>query len=219
MGSVSVAEQTSTSTPPIARSPIAQMAPVAVVEGWEVSQRTSEAALTVADVTALAKVVVHAPESGAFAAAIGVPFGRAQRRADGVLVIGSSPGEWLLLGAPGTASTLEAGVPASAPASVGELVTVVDVTHGRALLRLTGADAVRLMAKICAIDLDDRVTPNLSALRTSVAKLVTDLVRDDRPDGTRSYLLHCDRSSGQVLFDAVVDAGTEHGIEVTGFHT
>jgi len=29
-----------------------------------------------------------------------------------------------------------------------------------------------------------------------VAKVVTDVVRDDF-DGTRSYLLHCERSSGQ----------------------
>lgn len=198
----------------IARSSIAQMAPVVVVDGWEVSQRRSDAALTVADLSPLAKVVVHAPERGVFASAIGVAFGRVHRRADGVLVVGSSPGEWLLVGAPGTAATLEAGVE---PA--GEFVTVVDITHGRALLRLTGSDAPRLMAKICAVDLDDRITPNLTALRTSVAKLVTDVVRDDRPDGTRSYLLPCDRSSGQTLFDAVVDAGAEHGIEVVGFHT
>ena len=67
-----------------------------------------------------------------------------------------------------------------------------------------------------AIDFADRVTPNGAAFRSFVAKLVTDVVRDDR-DGELSYLLHCERSSGQYLFDALIDAGDEFGIEVDGF--
>ncbi len=49
-----------------------------------------------------------------------------------------------------------------------------------------------------------------------MAKVVTDVVRDDF-DGTRSYLLHCERSSGQYLFDVLVDAGAEFGLEIAGF--
>ena len=56
----------------------------------------------------------------------------------------------------------------------------------------------------------------LSAFRSSVAKIVTDVVRDD-VDGAPSYLLHCERSSGQYLFDVLVDAGDEFGLEVAGF--
>jgi glycine cleavage system aminomethyltransferase T len=48
-----------------------------------------------------------------------------------------------------------------------------------------------------------------------VARLATDLVRDDVA-GVRSYLLHCERSSGQHLFDSLLDAGREFGIEVDG---
>ena len=47
------------------------------------------------------------------------------------------------------------------------------------------------------------------------AKVVTDVVRDDF-DGTCSYLLHCERSSGQYPFDVLVDAGVEFGIEIAG---
>ena len=71
-------------------------------------------------------------------------------------------------------------------------------------------------AKRCAIDFSEAVTPNGAAFRSSVAKLVTDVVRDDR-DEEISYLLHCERSSGQYLFDALIDAGDEFGIEVDGF--
>ena len=52
-------------------------------------------------------------------------------------------------------------------------------------------------------------------LRTSVAKLTTDLVRDDQ-QGVPSYLLHCERSYGQYLFEALLDAGAEFGIEADG---
>jgi glycine cleavage system aminomethyltransferase T len=41
-------------------------------------------------------------------------------------------------------------------------------------------------------------------------------VRDDL-GGLRSYLLHCERASGQYLFDALMDAGDEFGIGVDGF--
>jgi len=100
------------------------------------------------------------------------------------------------------------------PAPAGDFVSVVDVAHGRALIRLTGPRAASVLAKLCAIDLAELVTPNGAAFRSSVAKLVTDVVRDDR-DGTPSYLLHCERSSGQYLFDALLDAGAEFGIEPT----
>jgi heterotetrameric sarcosine oxidase gamma subunit len=94
-------------------------------------------------------------------------------------------------------------------------VSVIDVTHGRALVRLTGADAARLLSKVCAINFADAVTPNGSAFRSSVAKVATDIIRDDVGE-QRSYLLHCERSSGQYLFDALLDAGVEFGIDVDG---
>ena len=95
-------------------------------------------------------------------------------------------------------------------------VSVIDLTHGRALLRLTGADAAAVLSKVCGVDLADHVTPNLTAFRSIMAKVVTDVVRDDL-DATPSYLLHCERASGQYLFDVLVDAGTGYGLDVTGF--
>ena len=34
-----------------------------------------------------------------------------------------------------------------------------------------------------------------------------------------SYLMHCERSSGQYLFDALLDAGADLGIDVDGFRS
>jgi heterotetrameric sarcosine oxidase gamma subunit len=184
-----------------------------VEHGWEISARRSSAELKITDCTPLAKVLVLASTKGELARALDVPFGRVARDGYGTLVIGSGPGEWLLLAAPGTSAEIMERIGAI---QVGELVSVFDATHGRALVRITGSRAPDLLTKVCAIDLTDEVTPDGAAFRSSVAKLVTDVVRDDRGD-SRSYLLHCERSSGQYLFDALIDAGDEFGIEIDGF--
>jgi sarcosine oxidase, subunit alpha len=200
-------------TAPIARSPIAPLPPTTVEHGWEVSARRSAAELKITDCTPLAKTLVLASTESELARSLGVSFGRATRDAHGTLVVGSGPGEWLLLATPGTSAAVTQRVE-EVP---GEgLTSVFDATHGLALLRITGARAPDLLAKVCAIDFSEAVTPDGAAFRSSVAKLVTDIVRDDR-DGEISYLLHCERSSGQYLFDVLIDAGDEFGIEVDGF--
>ena len=184
-----------------------------IKHGWEVSARRSAADLKIIDCTPLAKVLVLASTEGELARALRVPFGRAARDAYETLVVGSGPGEWLLLAEPGTSAAVTQRVE---EVKDERLVSVFDATHARALVRITGARTPDLLAKVCAIDLADEVTPNGAAFRSSVAKLETDVVRDDS-GGSRSYLLHCERSSGQYLFDALIDAGHEFGIEVDGF--
>ena len=198
---------------PVARSPIAPVPPVTVERGWEISARRSGADLRIMDCTPLAKILVRASTDGEVARTLGVPFGRAVRDEHGTLVVGSGPGEWLLLAPPGASAAVACRVK---EVSDEGLVSIFDVTHGRALMRVTGVRAPDLLAKVCGVDLSEEVTPDGAAFRSSVAKLVTDVVRDDRA-GQRSYLLHCERSSGQYLFDALIDAGDEFGIEVEGF--
>lgn len=192
-----------------------------VRHGWEVGAGVSTARLTVRDESPLAKIVVRAPFTGAVRSELGAGFGRTTRTdvqgVGQVLVVGAGPGEWIVLGPVGTGTRL-LGDLHERLAATGEFASAVDITHGRALVRLHGPDARRTLAKVCGIDLDDRTTPDGSALRTSVARIVTDLVRDDR-DGELSYLLHCERSSGQFLADMLLDAGTAFGIEVTGFES
>jgi sarcosine oxidase subunit gamma len=200
----------------IGRSPIRPIDPV-VRDGWEVSARRSTADLRLVDESRLAKVLVRGPVSGAITDVVGTRFGRAarvDRAGSHVLAVGSAPGEWLVIGAPGTAGALLADLQQAA-ASTQEFVSVIDLTHGRALVRLTGRRAADTLAKVCGIDLHEGSTPNGAALRCSVAGLATDLVRDDS-DGEPSYLLHCERSSGQHMFDSLLDAGSEFGVDVSG---
>jgi heterotetrameric sarcosine oxidase gamma subunit len=203
---------------PIARSPIEPLPPVLVVDGWEVSGRRVRAALTLTDCTPLAKVGVRAPIGGRAAAELAVPFGRAVRDPGGTLVAGSGPGEWLLLAAPGQGPALTARMGDLAARWPGELVTATDLTHGRALVRLTGSHAAGVLAKVCGIDTSDGITPDGAAFRTAVAAVSTDVIRDDT-GGVPSYLLHCERSSGAYLFGELLTAGGEFGIEIDGFTT
>jgi heterotetrameric sarcosine oxidase gamma subunit len=204
----------------IARSPVCPVQPV-VVAGWEVTGRRAAAGLTLTDLAPLAKAGVRASFDGAMARALGIPFGRAARDSAGALVVGSGPGEWLVLGPIGTGRALLGRLgEMTANADGQELVTILDLTHGRALLRLAGTQAAAVLAKLCGVDLADASTPAGAAFRSSVAKLVTDVVRDDQenPAGpVPSYLLHCERSYGQYLFDALLDAGAEFGIDIDGF--
>ena len=192
----------------LARGPIAPGTPAAVVAGWVVSVRRGDGPLTLADWTPLAKVLIRATPGGQVAQALGVPFGRAERDGDGTLVVGSGPGEWLLLAAPGGAPAL---VEHWQGVADDGLVSVVDVTSGRALVYLTGDRSPDLLAKVCALDLGR--APDGAAFRGSVAGVVTEIVRID----ARSYLLACDRSFGRYFFDALLDAGREFSIAITGF--
>lgn len=204
------------STAPLARSPIPPAPPVIVTAGWEVSGCRADGDLALTDCAPLAKVLLRAPAAGRVGGELGVPFGRAARDHAGILVVGSGPGEWLLIAPPGQAADLAARFGNLAGRIPGEQVSAVDLTHGRALMRLSGPRAADVLAAVCGIDLSDAVTPNGSAFRTAVAALATDVIRDDIA-GVRSYLLHCERSSGQYLFSALLSAGHDFGIEIDGF--
>jgi heterotetrameric sarcosine oxidase gamma subunit len=191
-----------------------------VEAGWEVSGGRSDAPLTITDCTPLAKVHLRAPWNGALAKALGVPFGRAGRE-QGWLVAGSGPGEWFVFAPPGASAAVAGWLGTVAAGSAPEeFVSVVDLTHGRALMRITGQDAAGLLARLCGADLHDDMAPAGAALRSAVAGVSADIVRDDimnDPAWVPSYLLHCERSSGQYLFSALVSAGGPLGIGVDGF--
>ena len=203
------------STEPVARSPIAPLPPLFVIAGWEVSGRRARAGLTLTDCTPLAKVQVRAPVGGG-AAELAVPFGRAVKDQDHTLAVGSGPGEWLLLAAPGQAPALIGRVQDLACRFPGELVTATDLTHGRALIRLSGSGGADVLRKVCGIDTSEDITPDGAAFRCAVAAVATDVIRHDA-GGVRSYLLHCERSSGAYLFGELLAAGSEFGIEIDGF--
>jgi heterotetrameric sarcosine oxidase gamma subunit len=86
----------------------------------------------------------------------------------------------------------------------------VDLTHVRAVFRLSGPQAAGVLAAVCALDLSDDMLPDLAAGRTSIAGVATELVRDD-VEGVPSYLLLPSRSFGNYLWQVLGDAVATRG--------
>ena len=171
---------------------------------------TESASLALADVSATVKWLVRANDDGPAAERLNAAFGSSRQEPGGALVLGSRPGEWILLGSSDAVANLVEGV---SGLDSSDFVTALDWTHGRALFRVTGHDAPRILEKVCGLDWSDPMTPDGAVASASVAKVTCDIARNDR-DGIRSYLIFCDRSFGQYLFDALIDAGNEFGLAV-----
>jgi len=163
--------------------------------------------LTLADAGSTTKILVRAGPDTAAATTLAVPYGQSRQSDDGILICGSRPDEWTLYAPAGQSAQVTASVPTNG------FVTVIDLTHGRAMIRMSGPSSVAALAKICNIDLADDMVPAGAVFSAAVAGVSCDLVRDDR-DGQRSYLLSCERSFGRYLFVALADAGIEFGIDV-----
>ncbi|MDE0067661.1 MAG: hypothetical protein OXN44_12425 [Acidimicrobiaceae bacterium] len=159
---------------------------------------TPAGAPALTDESALTKASVRAQVG---ASPLGVDFTRTAKR-DGVLIAAIRPDEWLLLG---SANDVEALL---ATARFDASVNRIDITHSRLCLRLTGARSASALEKVCSLDFDDTMFPDGATGSASVAKVSSDLIRDDI-DGEPSYLLLADRSFGQYLYDAIHDATTE----------
>lgn len=160
-----------------------------------------DAALTLRDESATTKTLVRSDQPQ-----FGIGFGDSAAHGQ-ALVCGSRPDEWLILGSVAAVEAAEAAIDRRG------FTSVIPFTHGRALFRVTGAQAPAMMEKVCGIDWSDHMTPDGAVVTASVALTTCDIIRNDRDDEI-SYLLMCDRSFGQYLFDALIDAGDEFGIGV-----
>lgn len=112
----------------------------------------------------------------------GCAVGHAVRQGDR-LVWSVSPGEWTVLG----------------PRPQG--TEVVNLTHVRVVLQIPEPDALHVLPKVCALDLDERMFPQGAAARTAVAAIATEIIRE--PD---VFLLMISRSYGAYLVDTLVSA-------------
>lgn len=111
-----------------------------------------------------------------------------------VLIAATRPAEWTVLCARGR------GVSHLVPAEA----TIVDLTHGRSAIRVSGIGAPELLAQLCSVDFADDFTPNGAVISGSVASVMCDIIRDDLY-GSPSYLLLVDRSFAVWLSAQLVD--------------
>jgi len=188
--------------PPAFESPVSRnLVPSA---GVPMEPGGPDALLTVQDVSSTTKIIVRAgPETDA-CHQLSTRF-TTSRAADGLLIVGQRPDEWTLLGQEAAVEGLIDKLDRSGH------ISVIDGTHSRALFRLTGEAAASALEKLCSLDWSDHMTPDGAAVSASVARVTCDIVRNDL-EGAPSYLISCDRSYGQYLFEVILDAGQEFGV-------
>ncbi len=114
-----------------------------------------------------------------------------------VLIAATRPSEWTILGQRGM--------------DVADLVppgaTVVDLTHGRSAVRLSGVGAPEVLAQLCSLDFSDDFTPNGAVISGAVSSVMCDIIRDDMDDAP-SYVLLFDRSFADFFSTQIVDVAS-----------
>ena len=154
-----------------------------------------DAAVTLTDLSHLTKMVVKVTPGRS--GGLGPAFGTSEVVGE-AMVCGSRPGEWLVFGDADAVAAVVDGADGH----------VVDLTHGRLMIEIAGTAATGTLEKVCSLDWDDRMMPDGAVTSASVAKVSCDVIRSDR-DGAPAYLIAADRSFGQYLYDALVDAAAE----------
>lgn len=92
---------------------------------------------------------------------------------------------------------------------------VTDVTQGVAAMNLAGPNARAILAAASGADLSNEAFPYLDAHQLTVAG-VTCLALRIGFVGEVGYELHCPAPHGQAVWDALMDAGAEHGLRRFG---
>lgn len=94
--------------------------------------------------------------------------------------------------------------------------SIVDQTAGLAGLSIVGQKSTELMRKLCAIPFNTVKFPNLHVAQSSFAKVWATIIRHDQGNSP-AFQLFADRSYGEYLWDAILDAGREFGIQPVGW--
>ena len=113
-----------------------------------------------------------------------------------------APGRFLVAGvAPDLAPRLEAALPSSDAA-------VTNLSHGRAILRLRGEAAAKVLAKGVALDLDPAIFPAGRVAQTAIHHIDVMIHRQ----AEMIFDLWVLRGFAEALVEWLLDAGLEYGI-------
>jgi sarcosine oxidase subunit gamma len=142
---------------------------------------------------------------------------RAELQADGAVIARLSPAEALILAAIYAQASLAEAI-GRLPPEGEDACYPVPRRDSHCCFVVTGDDAARMFAKLCAVDLaPDRFAPGQIA-QTSVARLASIVIRNDIA-GALSFILLAESASAEYLWDCLLDAMAEFGGSVCGTET
>ena len=126
---------------------------------------------------------------------------RSERLGESGLVCRLAPGEALILADQATVDRLDAARRHDTPVGC----FAVPRADSHACFRIAGAEAARVMAKLCGVDLRPDQFENLEIAQTVVARVSAIVVRDDIGERLAYHLL-ADSASALYLWDCLVEA-------------
>ena len=96
-----------------------------------------------------------------------------------------------------------------------QFVTVTDITHGRAEIRVIGPDSQALLSKICGLDFHSSAFPNETAKQSSLAKTAQLIIRRDTGELPAFSIIGV-QSLGGYVWDILMEAGREFWVVPIG---
>jgi heterotetrameric sarcosine oxidase gamma subunit len=94
-------------------------------------------------------------------------------------------------------------------------VTVTDMTHGLADIRMIGPASRAVLSQLCGLDFTDEAFPNMTAKQTSLAKTKQLILRRDF-GALPTYTIIGAQSLAAYLWDVMMEAGHDFGIAPIG---
>ena len=103
----------------------------------------------------------------------------------------------------------------TASAASEQFVTVTDITHGRAEIRVIGPNSQALLSKLCGLDFHSSAFPNETAKQSSLAKTTQLIIRRDIGE-LPTFSIIGTQSLGPYVWDTMMEAGKEFGLVPIG---
>jgi len=173
-----------------------------------------------ADISATGKLTLKGIHAGAvISASLGESPTKAgvviAIEANNILVANLTSDEFLILTPPGVEREMTASLDTEI-ASQDSFVSVIDQTSGLVGFSISGLESIEVMRKLCAIPFNSKDFPKLHVAQSSFAKVRATIIRHDQ-GASPAFQLFADRSYGEYLWDAILDAGREFGIQPVGW--
>jgi heterotetrameric sarcosine oxidase gamma subunit len=115
---------------------------------------------------------------------------------------------------PGEEVAMQKELTAAAKGS-GRFLTVTDVTHGRAEIRVIGPASQDLLSKLCGLNFQTAAFPNNTAKQSSLAKTTQLIIRRDIGEAPAFSIIGA-RSMGAYIWETLMEAGREWGVVPIG---
>ena len=181
----------------------------AAADGTLVAALSERRPLAIAQVSAFAPTVDEAAARLAGALPVASPAPNRYTGDDRLRAGAIGPGIWQVVGAPDH-------VPAATAlrAALSGVATVVDLSHARTALRLSGPIAARALAQHCPLDLDPAAFAPGSVTSTRFDHLGITLARIGPADPVFELLVF--RGYAEFVFEALLEGLAEFGAVVPG---